>query len=45
MNINEVTCWTDSKEALVWIKGEGRAKKPFVQNCVNEIRTLVPVNS
>ena len=45
VNINEVTCWTDSKVALAWIKGEEREWKPFVQNRVNEIRTLVPVNS
>lgn len=45
VDITCLTCWTDSKVALAWIKGEERELKPFVQNRVNEIRTLVPVNS
>ena len=45
VDITYLTCWTDSKVALAWIKGEEREWKPFVQNRVNEIRTLVPVNS
>ena len=45
VDIADLTCWTDSKVALAWIKGEEREWKPFVQNRVNEIRTLVPVNS
>ena len=45
VDITDLTCWTDSKVALAWIKGEEREWKPFVQNRVNEIRTLVPVNS
>ena len=40
----DLTCWTDSKVALAWIKGEEREWKPFVQNEVIEVRTLVPVN-
>jgi len=36
VDITYLTCWTDSKE---------REWKPFVQNWLNEIRTLVPVNS
>lgn len=43
VDITYLTCWTDSKVA--WIKGEEREWKPFVQNRVNEIRTIVPVNS
>ena len=31
------------KVTLAWIEGEEREWKPFVQNRVNEIRTLVPV--
>ena len=31
--------------ALAWIKGDGRERKPLVRNGVNEIRTLVKVNS
>ena len=46
VDVNEMTCWTDSKVALTWIKDKEREWKPFVQNRVNEItldRTLVPV--
>ena len=45
VDITDLTCWTDSKVALAWIKGEEREWKPFIQNRVNEIRTLVAVNS
>ena len=45
VDITYMTFWTDSKVALAWIKGEEREWKPFVQNRVNEIRTLVSVNS
>jgi len=45
VDITDVTCWTDSKVALAWIKGEEREWKPFIKNRFNEIRTLVPVNS
>ena len=45
VDITDLTCWPGSKVALAWIKGEEREWKPFVQNRVNEIRTLVPVTS
>ena len=45
MDVTDLTCWTDSKVALAWINGEEREWKPFVQNRVNEIRTLMPVNN
>ena len=39
------TCWSDSEVALFWIWGESKTWKPFVQNRVEEIRSLVPVSS
>ena len=38
------SCFTDSKVALFWIRGEGKAWKPFVHNRVKEIRGLVPAS-
>ena len=42
VEITEMTCWTDSRVTLCWIKGEEREWKQFVQHRVNEIRQLVP---
>ena len=42
IRISHVRCWTDSKVALYWIRGEDREWKQFVQNRVCEIRSLVP---
>ena len=42
VGIAEMTCWTDSRVTLCWIKGEEREWKQFVQHRVNEIRQLVP---
>ncbi|XP_065917691.1 uncharacterized protein [Dysidea avara] len=39
-----ITCYTDSKVALCWIKGLTKEWKPFVQNRVNTTRRLVPHN-
>ncbi|KRZ01545.1 hypothetical protein T11_14076, partial [Trichinella zimbabwensis] len=33
----EITCWSDSRIALAWIKGASARKKPFVANRVQEI--------
>ena len=44
VEIAEMTCWTDSRVTLCWIKGEEREWKQFVQHRVNEIRQLVPVS-
>ena len=33
--ITDITCWTDSKVTLFWIKGEEKEWEQFVQNRVN----------
>ena len=43
IDLMEPRCFTDSQVALFWIKGTGRDWKPFIQNRVNEIRKLLPV--
>ena len=45
MEISEVVCWSDSEVAWHWIKRECRSWKQFVQNRVDEIRSLVPVEA
>ena len=45
ISLSGVTCFTDSKVALYWIKGIDKEWKPFVQNRVNEIRKLLPIDS
>ena len=42
VTITNMTCWTDSRVTLFWIKGEEREWKQFGRNRVSEIRTLVP---
>ena len=37
-------CFTDSQVALLWITGIEREWKPFVQNRVDEVRSLVPIS-
>ena len=39
----EPRCFTDSQVALFWIRGIGKDWKPFVQNRVDEIWKLTPV--
>lgn len=36
-------CFTDSQVALCWIRNVEKSWKPFVQNRVSEIRSLLPV--
>ena len=45
MCINSIGCWSDSKVALAWVKGEHQEWKQFVQNRVDEIRRLVPASA
>ena len=45
IQINQLTCFTDSKVALYWIIVENKEWKQFVQNRVTEIRSLVPAES
>ena len=44
VGVTNMSCWTDSRVTLFWIKGEEREWKQFVQNRVNEIRSLVPAS-
>ena len=41
LTLSSITCFTDSKVALYWIRGTEKEWKPFVQNKVNTIRRLV----
>ncbi|CAB4021198.1 Hypothetical predicted protein [Paramuricea clavata] len=43
IDIDIIKCWTDSITALFWIQGKEKEWKTFVENRVNEIRSLVPV--
>ena len=42
IEINKLTCWTDSKVAWYWIVQSTKEWKQFVQHRVDEIRKLVP---
>ncbi|KRX18442.1 hypothetical protein T07_13209, partial [Trichinella nelsoni] len=41
IRIDRLTCWTDSKITLCWIKSISRRWKPFIQNRVENIQQLV----
>ena len=43
LEISTCHCFTDSQVALGWIRNEEKSWKPFVQNRVAEIRSLMPV--
>lgn len=40
VEIDEITCWSDSQVVLWWIRGKGKQYKQFVQNRVSQIRSL-----
>ena len=42
IQLSSLVCYTDSRVALYWIRGVNKSWKLFVQNRVNEIRSLVP---
>ena len=44
IQVSTTSCYTDSQVALYWIRGEDKDWKPFIQNRVKEIRSLVPAN-
>ena len=44
LSLGQPSYFTDSKVTLYWIKGQEKEWKPFVQNRVNQIRTLAPVD-
>ena len=44
LQLNDPTCFTDSKVALYWIQGTNHEWKQFVENRVNTIRQLVAPN-
>lgn len=43
LEISSCHCFTDSRVALCWIRNVERSWKPFVQNRVSEIRSILPV--
>ena len=43
LKISSYHCFTDSKVALCWIRNVEKAWKPFIQNRVSEIRSLLPI--
>ena len=43
--IKTETCWSDSLDALFWIKDEKRKRKVFIENRVKRIRKNTPVEN
>ena len=39
---HNIVCYTDSKVALYWIRGNNGEWKQFVENCVISVHLLVP---
>uniref|UniRef100_A0A1X7U5U1 RNase H type-1 domain-containing protein n=1 Tax=Amphimedon queenslandica TaxID=400682 RepID=A0A1X7U5U1_AMPQE len=42
INLLSTICYSDSEVMLNWVRGENRDGKPFAQNRVREIRSLLP---
>ena len=43
LTIRNIICWSDSLDALHWIKGTHKKWKPFIQNRVEKIRKITNV--
>ena len=43
LDLTQPRCYTDSQVTLFWIAGKGKEWKPFVQNRVDEVRSLTPL--
>ena len=43
LDLTQPKCYTDSQVTLFWIVGRGKEWKPFIQNRVNEVRSLTPI--
>ena len=43
MSIDKIKCWGHVITTLFWIQGKKKELKIFVENRVNEIRSLIPV--
>ena len=44
MNIDEQLCWSDSLDALHWIKNENKRREVFVENRTRKIRQNASVD-
>ena len=44
LTLSDSYCFSDSMVAVYWIRGSEKVWKPFVQNRVSEIRSLLPPN-
>ena len=42
VSVAEKVCWSDSVDALCWVKNEKKHRKPFVENRAKKIRKVAP---